>query len=475
MNIFKKTKARGGKRKFTGFTLIELLVVISIISFISSVVLVMFQSSKEKSNDTKIAEDLRQFGIAVQLYFDDHKAYPTAFSDSDKFFAVEKKTTETNDTTLIKLLDIFSIKKALAIATDQKCLDFDDIANSLVSDKYLSSKPKHPKDDRTTICYKAVVDTTDGLYFTAYGQLSTKISDGTNTYKKTGIILGDTSIASLESIYAATNNEYPVARGGGPITDLNYSGDIILGLAGSNSSNASSSLYTIDVVTTGNGSVSNTGRYASGASVTLTASPSLGYAVKWKSGCTTYARNSCTVVMGSVNKTVEADFVLGYSLYVYATPSTISPFWSYNPAGNYSMNYSGPAAYSYYYYPGQLITLSLSTAPTGYTFTGFSGCSSTSGSNCYITMPSSNKTINAYFSASSYSLFTTASAGGSINRSTTTTAFPPGSSVTLTAIPLTGYYFSGWGGDCLSNGTSPTCTLTMNSSKTVTAAFSPSL
>ena len=48
--------------------------------------------------------------------------------------------------------------------------------------------------------------------------------------------------------------------------------------------------------------------------------------------------------------------------------------------------------------------------------------------------------------------------------------FAPGTPVTLTAAPGGGSTFLGWGGGCA--GTTPTCTLTMSTAQTVTAAFS---
>ena len=50
-------------------------------------------------------------------------------------------------------------------------------------------------------------------------------------------------------------------------------------------------------------------------------------------------------------------------------------------------------------------------------------------------------------------------------------SYTPGSQVTLTAIPATGYTFSGWSGGVIGN-VSPQ-TITMNSSGTITASFSP--
>ncbi|MTW22404.1 InlB B-repeat-containing protein [Allochromatium palmeri] len=43
--------------------------------------------------------------------------------------------------------------------------------------------------------------------------------------------------------------------------------------------------------------------------------------------------------------------------------------------------------------------------------------------------------------------------------------------VTLTAIPISGAAFGGWGGDCAASGTDSTCTLTMETARTVSASF----
>jgi uncharacterized repeat protein (TIGR02543 family) len=47
-------------------------------------------------------------------------------------------------------------------------------------------------------------------------------------------------------------------------------------------------------------------------------------------------------------------------------------------------------------------------------------------------------------------------------------AYNEGTAVTLTVLH-SGAIFAGWGGDCSESGTSPTCTLTMDGDKTVTA------
>jgi len=64
------------KRK--GFTLIELLVVIAIIALLSTLAVVALNNAREKSRDAKRVSDVKQVQTALELYFADQTAYPTA-------------------------------------------------------------------------------------------------------------------------------------------------------------------------------------------------------------------------------------------------------------------------------------------------------------------------------------------------------------------------------------------------------------
>jgi prepilin-type N-terminal cleavage/methylation domain-containing protein len=62
--------------KNKGFTLIELLVVISIISLLSTIVLASLNTARDKAKDAVIFSTLKQFQLAMELYYNDEGFYP---------------------------------------------------------------------------------------------------------------------------------------------------------------------------------------------------------------------------------------------------------------------------------------------------------------------------------------------------------------------------------------------------------------
>lgn len=58
-----------------GFTIIELLVVISIIGFISSIVLVSLKGIQSKARDARRLTDAKQILTALEMYYDSNNSY----------------------------------------------------------------------------------------------------------------------------------------------------------------------------------------------------------------------------------------------------------------------------------------------------------------------------------------------------------------------------------------------------------------
>jgi uncharacterized repeat protein (TIGR02543 family) len=194
------------------------------------------------------------------------------------------------------------------------------------------------------------------------------------------------------------------------------------------------------------GVVTGGGVYADGTSVSVTAIPDLGYTFSgWSGACS--GTGSCVVIMDS-NKMVIADFILELTLTANASPSD-------------GGSVSGAGEYEY----GTSVTV-IATPASGYIFSGWSGACSGIGT-CSVDMIGSDKTVTANFSQQQYILTNNAnpSSGGTVTGGGT---YSSGDTATVTATPYQGYTFTGWSGACSGSGS---CSVTMSSNKSVTAAF----
>ena len=64
-----------------GFTLIELLVVISIIGVLMGILMPAVSRAREQAKITAVNAELRQIGIALEMYFEDNQKFPPTQED----------------------------------------------------------------------------------------------------------------------------------------------------------------------------------------------------------------------------------------------------------------------------------------------------------------------------------------------------------------------------------------------------------
>ncbi|MBN1123716.1 MAG: InlB B-repeat-containing protein [Sedimentisphaerales bacterium] len=118
------------------------------------------------------------------------------------------------------------------------------------------------------------------------------------------------------------------------------------------------------------------------------------------------------------------------------------------------------------YEHGDTVTLT-ATPATGYKFVGWNGVNSSNGNIASVVMDK-DKTVTATFDLKTYAL-TISTVNGSVTRTPAKTEYQHGETVTLTAIPNTGYVFTGWNGDLI--GSLNPRTFIMDDDISVTASF----
>ncbi len=121
------------------------------------------------------------------------------------------------------------------------------------------------------------------------------------------------------------------------------------------------------------------------------------------------------------------------------------------------------------YTSGTVVTLT-ANPNTGYSFSSWSGDLTGSTNPTTITI-NANKAVTANFTQNQYTL-TISSTNGSVSKSSNQSTYTYNTSVTLTAVPNTGYSFTSWSGD-LTGSTNP-ATIIIDANKSITVNFTDS-
>ncbi len=210
--------------------------------------------------------------------------------------------------------------------------------------------------------------------------------------------------------------------------------------------------------------------YDAGTSVTLTATPATGSSFfGWSGACS--GTGTCTLTMDQV-KAVTATFAL--SSETLSVAKIGSGTVSSSPTG---ISCGSTCLHAYTF--GTSVTLT-ATPATGYSFSGWSGACSGTGT-CTVGM-TQTRSVTATFALVSETL-TVGTSGKGSGKVTSSPAgiscgsacshtYTYGTSVTLSATAAKGSIFKGWSGACAGKGA---CTVAMTAPQTVNAAFAKKL
>jgi Divergent InlB B-repeat domain len=127
-------------------------------------------------------------------------------------------------------------------------------------------------------------------------------------------------------------------------------------------------------------------------------------------------------------------------------------------------------------FPGGTVVTLTASAAVGSTFAGWSGGGCSGTGTCAVTLIA-NTAVTAIFNTVpaivSLAVATSGTGTGTVtcNSTTCNPSYSSGTALTIVATPAATSVFSGWGGDCVSTGSAPTCNLTLTANASVSAAF----
>ena len=216
-------------------------------------------------------------------------------------------------------------------------------------------------------------------------------------------------------------------------------------------------VYALTNTTPGGGSVAFNppgGIYLSNTTVTVTATATNGWTFMNWQGLTVVSNNPVTV---TINSSTNLTAVFGTGINTTTnTPGTSVALW---PA-------SGPYAY------GSTVRLVAEPNATNRFNRWFSNISGPTNNPLAITVLTANTNINAFFTtlpANNFTLTVLLNGSGTVTRAPSPNSYASNTVVALTAVPDTGYVFTGWSGGA--SGTANPLSVTMTTTKVITANF----
>jgi uncharacterized repeat protein (TIGR02543 family) len=218
--------------------------------------------------------------------------------------------------------------------------------------------------------------------------------------------------------------------------------------------NLQPSIHQVNLITTpvGSGLTTGAGSYPYGQTANITASAKEGNTfTNWTENGNVISHNASYSFTATQNRSLTANFSAeAYAISLSASPAAGGTITG---AGNYSN--------------GQSATVS-ATASAGYTLSNWTENGSVvSNSASYTFTVSQNRNLTANFTANTYTIALNASPtnGGTTSGGGT---FNHGQSVTITAAPSSGYFFTNWteNGNVVSNNANYTFSVTQNQSLT---------
>jgi len=271
-------------------------------------------------------------------------------------------------------------------------------------------------------------------YFAATAYNADRMESGFSNEVTYTTPAGETSTPPPTCTYSLSSSSASFSASGG-------SGSVAVTAPSGCAWSSSNALSWITVKTGSSGSGNGTFSYTVGANTTTSS----------KTAALTIAGKVYTVTQAAAEVAAPQTFTITVSA---TAGGSITPSGTVSVAQGGAKSFAIQSSSGYYLSDVKVNRISQGRV-TSYTFTNVTA----------------NQTISATFGRFSYVLSVTKNGTGSgtITNNPSASLYPWGTTVTLTAAPSSGSQFAGWVGAC--SGTSPTCTVTMTSPKSVTATF----